>query len=122
VLLVFVLSAIGKSLQKRSLERLRAAMKPSGLLCFRDYGRYDHNERRFFDGGNKVADGGYIKGDGTQQCFFELEETRSLFREAGFEEVQPLEYHFNRVHNRKTDVEMRKVFVNGVFRPAAASS
>jgi len=121
VLLVFVLSAVGKSQQQASLERLRAVMRPDGRLCFRDYGRYDHNERRFYDGGNRVADGGYVKGDGTQQCFFELEETRQLFKRAGFEEDVPLDYHFNRVHNRKTDVEMRKVFINGVFKPAAAA-
>ena len=120
VLLVFVLSAVGKSQQQVSLERLRTVMKPGGMLCFRDYGRYDHNERRFYDGGNKVADGGYVKGDGTQQCFFELEATRELFRRAGFVEAVPLDYHFNRVHNRKTDVEMRKVFINGVFTPAPA--
>lgn len=118
VLLVFVLSAVARSRMHAALVRLRKALKPDGVLCFRDYGRYDHNERRFFDKGTKVADGGYVKGDGTQQCFFEVDETRVMFRAAGLVEATPLEYHCNRVHNRKTDVEMRKVFVNATFRLA----
>jgi methyltransferase-like protein 6 len=122
VILVFVLSAIGRSRQLAALQRLHGALKPTGILCFRDYGRFDHNERRFFDNGNKVADGGYVKGDGTQQCFFELEATRALFAAAGLVEVVPLEYHCNRVANRKTGVEMRKVFINGVFRPKDVSA
>eukprot|EP00760_Papus_ankaliazontas_P032879 PhM_4_TR6039/c0_g1_i1/m.41318/K00599/METTL6; methyltransferase-like protein 6 len=91
------------------------------VVCFRDYGMYDHGHLRFAKEPAKNVElepRSFCKGDGTQQHYFELEDTRALFLEAGFGETeeQPLEYHCNLVQNRKTGVAMHKVFVNGCFR------
>ena len=119
VLLVFVLCALPANRMRAALLRLRRCLRRGGAgppaeLCFRDYGRHDHAERRFLANRQPVRDGGFVKGDGTTQHFFELEEVRALFASAGLAALA-LEYHCNEVRNRKTGQAMHKVFVNGVF-------
>lgn len=126
VLLVFVLSALSQDRMVPALRRLAALLRPAtvdgrddgGVLCFRDYGALDHNYFRFADLGNAVAQGSFVKGDGTQQRFFSLAETTEMFTAAGMEACK-LEYHCNRVRNRDNGKEMNKVFVNGTFRLAS---
>lgn len=118
VLLIFVLCALPVSKMVLALKKLHACLKPeTGRLLFRDYGIYDHNHARYATNGNPVTpDGSFIKGDGTQQYFFEVAWTRDLFAQAGFDCVS-LEYHCNRVVNRANGKTMNKIFVNGVFAP-----
>jgi hypothetical protein len=123
VLLIFVLSAIGRAQMPLVLRRLAAAMRPGAVLCFRDYGPVDHSLLRFQANGNAVCDGSYVKGDETQQYFFEdMAEVRRVF-EGGTDGALELvvgEHHCNRVTNRKTGTSMDKVFVNAIFRRTAA--
>jgi methyltransferase-like protein 6 len=118
VLLIFVLCAIPVSKMVLALKKLHACLKPdTGRLLFRDYGIYDHNHARYATNGNPITpDGSFIKGDGTQQYFFELGWARDLFAQAGFDCVS-LDYHCNRVVNRANGKTMNKIFVNGVFAP-----
>ena len=100
VLLIFVLGALGERAERlAALRWLRYCMKPNGgTLCFRDYGRHDHAERRFLHHAkshrtaniaSKVSprQGDFqntiFKADGTCQHFFEQHDTLKLFKDAG---------------------------------------
>ncbi|KAH9597774.1 hypothetical protein LSM04_004790 [Trypanosoma melophagium] len=120
VILVFVLSSLPsfKSMLY-ALKQLEGVLKGDGLLFFRDYAVPDHNLFRFVKQSNPRANNlSFLKGDGTLQMFFEINFTRELFKLAGFEEVDGhgLQYHCNRIVNRKNGKKMDKVFINGTFR------
>lgn len=115
-LLIFVLSAIERSRMKECIRRLADVMKANSFLCFRDYGMFDNSFFRFQKNGNKTCNGSFVKGDQTQQYFFELEEVKQLFEEDGYFETVDLMYHCNKLTNRKTGVEMHKIIVNGIFK------
>ncbi|KEG14517.1 methyltransferase domain-containing protein [Trypanosoma grayi] len=120
VILVFVLSSL-TTLESMvfALKQLASVMKKDSVLLFRDYAVPDHNLFRFVKQNNgKVNELSFCKGDGTFQMFFELGFTKRLFALAGFEEVDGhgLQYHCNRLVNRKNGKKMDKVFINGSFR------
>lgn len=135
ILLIFVLSAVPIERMVIALQRLRELLKPNGQLLFRDYAIMDHNLYRFQERPNAeslVSDGiAFLKSDGTRQVFFELGFTTKIFARAGLrplthEEVggphkastlSSVEYHCNRVVNRKNGKSMHKVFVTGAFGP-----
>lgn len=118
VLLVFVLSAL-RTVEdmRRSLQQLRSVMKPCGVLLFRDYALPDHNFFRFLGKtGGRMENGiTFAKGDGTSQAFFERKNVVKLFEAAGFL-AESVEYHCNRIVNRKNGKKMDKVFLNATFR------
>lgn len=125
VMLVFVLSAM-PSLRHmvHVLRQLRGYLKPTtGRLCFRDYGALDHNFFRFHRQQNMLIDDSlnFLKGDGTEQFFFDTDTVVELFALAGLqparrrEDSVALEYHCNRIVNRKNGKRMDKVFINGEF-------
>ncbi|KAF8289792.1 putative methyltransferase domain containing protein [Trypanosoma cruzi] len=119
VLLVFVISSL-PSLESMvyALKEIAEVLKPNGVLLFRDYAVPDHNLFRFTRQGNEVVnDLAFRKGDGTLQMFFEANFIRKLFALAGFKEVDGhgLQYHCNRIVNRKNSKKMDKVFINGAF-------
>lgn len=121
VLLVFVLSALPSfSLMVAGLKQLRGVIKSDGLLLFRDYALPDHSFFRYTKKTNGVVSCPFIKGDGTTQFFFERVFIKELFESAGFiectEENQILQYHCNRIVNRKNGKRMDKIFLNGCFR------
>ncbi|ORC89332.1 methyltransferase domain-containing protein [Trypanosoma theileri] len=126
VILVFVLSSLPsfKSMLY-ALKELGSVLKNDGLLFFRDYAVPDHNLFRFVKQSNPTTNSlSFCKGDGTLQMFFEINFTRELFRLAGFEEVdgQGLQYHCNRIVNRKNGKKMDKVFINGTFKLSTSCS
>ncbi|KAJ9466009.1 O-methyltransferase 3 [Diplonema papillatum] len=130
ILLLFVLSAVPVSRMAATLSNLCALLKPGGSILFRDYGLYDHSQLRFHD--KHLADTHepcvfavesgerhdkqlfYRRGDGTQAYYFSVEEAARLCEGVGLT-PSSLEYHCNKVVNRKNGTEMKKVFVNGVF-------
>lgn len=119
ILLVFVLSAM-PSLQHmvHVLRQLRSYLKPgTGRLLFRDYGALDHNFFRFHRQENMFLESSlnFLKGDGTEQFFYDIETVHELFALAGLAPASETVYHCNRIVNRKNGKRMDKVFVNGEF-------
>ena len=65
VSLIFVVSAISPEKHVNVVNNLSSVTKSGGIICFRDYGRYDMAQLRF-KGGNKIHDNFYVRRDGTR--------------------------------------------------------
>lgn len=63
--LIFVLSAIQPASWSQVAKLAFRALRPGGVLLFRDYGRYDMAQLRFKPG-HKIADNFYMRQDGTR--------------------------------------------------------
>ncbi|CBZ52468.1 hypothetical protein NCLIV_022570 [Neospora caninum Liverpool] len=117
LLLLFVLSALHPRHHVTVARRCASLLKPGGIIFFRDYGRYDLAQLRFAKRGrSKVAENAYARHDGTLACYFLTDELRDLFcREAGLEEVEN-RYCLREFTNRKTEVKMRRIWIQAKFR------
>ncbi|KIY46812.1 methyltransferase [Fistulina hepatica ATCC 64428] len=94
VTLVFVLSALHPDEWRRAVDNIGKVdsyrleilytssafqiLKPGGLVCLRDYGRYDMAQLRF-KAGRLLDNNFYIRGDKTRVYFFELGELAFIF-------------------------------------------
>lgn len=128
---------------KTSVQNIAKLMKSGGILLFRDFGRYDYEQLQLNScTGSRIADNFYIRGldndekdctdktiilsdaKGTGCYFFDLEEVRDLFIDAGFE-VMSLRY-VTRIFSKKGNspkhlrengvVAKTRVLVHGRFR------
>ena len=126
VLMVFVLSAVPPGEGTVSfLRRCVAALRPGGVVCFRDYGLYDLPMLRF-PPNQRVGERTYVRQDGTLARFFTLDEVRVMFKDAGLVEEavaaggdttrEPVRYCCVHNENKKKGIKMRRVFVHGVWR------
>ncbi|EQC26059.1 hypothetical protein SDRG_16078 [Saprolegnia diclina VS20] len=114
-LVVFVLSAILPGAMDAVVAKLHKALKPGGLVCFRDYGLYDLAMRRSTKRiGSDEADALYFRGDSTLASFFSVEAVADLF--GRYFEVVENEYNTVRLRNRKTGTNMDRVFVHAKLR------
>lgn len=120
LLLVFTLSALPPEAHGAALAHAFAALRPGGLLLFRDYGLYDMAQLRF-PGAQMLGPSLYRRSEGTLAYFFSVEALRAAAAAAGFEEVE-CEYARVQMRNRKTGAAMRRVFVHGCFRKPATAS
>ncbi len=80
---IFVLSALHPDRLTVAFKKLFKALRPGGLLLFRDYGRYDLTQLRLKPD-RLIDDDFYFRGDGTTVHFFTLEKLHVLAEEAGF--------------------------------------
>ncbi|KAL4719062.1 hypothetical protein ACJJTC_015401 [Scirpophaga incertulas] len=111
--LIFVLSAIHPQMWTRVAKSAFQALRPGGVLLFRDYGRYDMAQLRFKPG-HKIADNFYMRQDGTRTYYFTEEELCKLFTDAGFEILMNT-YVQRRTVNFKEGVDVPRIFVQGKY-------
>jgi methyltransferase-like protein 6 len=117
VSLVFVLSAIHPDKFSVALENVLRALKPGGVLLFRDYGLHDMAQLRF-KAGNKLGENFYVRQDGTRSYYFTPELVKRLGEAAGFQ-VLDNEYVHRMTVNKKEGVEAKRVFVQARLRKPA---
>jgi len=116
VMMIFFLSAVSPERMDKVLSRLFQALKPGGIVIFRDYGLYDMTQLRFINKRKrKLGENFYMRGDGTRTYFFSLEKTKSLFESAGFV-VDQLVYDTREIRNRKRLLAMYRVWIKAKFR------
>lgn len=108
VLMVFVLSALPPESFAHALQKVYAALRPGGVVCFRDYGLYDLAMRR---NAKKLGPSLYYRSDGTLASFFSREALAQLFEQAGFRTLEN-EYCTVRLRNRKKGVTMDRVWLH----------
>ncbi len=96
------------------LQLAKSALRPGGLLLFRDYGLYDMLMLRF-PPGQRLGPALFCRKDGTLASFFSVEEVEALAEAAGFA-VQDCRYGCVNNVNRKSGAVLQRVFVHGVFQ------
>jgi methyltransferase-like protein 6 len=109
----FVLSSLHPKDHRRSLVNASSILRSGGKLFFRDYAIGDAALSRMLTPESRLQERLFKRGDGTLAYFFTKQELFEHLEESGFSDVQ-LDYHTVRNKNRKTSVEMMRVFLNGV--------
>jgi len=123
VLLLFTLSAIRPQDHINAILNATNLLKPGGVVLFRDFGRYDYDQLILNSVVNaQLCDNFYVRGlddsssaKGTCCYFFELDEVRSLFTNAGLEVIQ-LEYITRIYKNKKDGTSYKRIWVQGRFK------
>lgn len=77
-IMIFVFSALSPREWAQAVRNIYKALKPGGLVCFRDYGRGDLAQVRFRKG-RYLEENFYIRGDGTRVYFFDRDELASIW-------------------------------------------
>ncbi|KAI8871334.1 methyltransferase [Ramicandelaber brevisporus] len=113
IMLIFVLSAIHPDTWSQAIDNLCALLKPGGVVCFRDYGRYDLAQVRF-KSGRLLQDNFYVRGDGTRVYFFTQEEISTLFGSKFQIEQNAVDRRL--LVNRSKKITMQRVWLQGKFR------
>jgi len=113
-LLTFVLSALDPREHAAAVAAAARALRPGGVLFVRDHAAGDAAMLRAAES-SRLGERLFVRGDGTLASFFELEEMRALLAAAGLVDIDlKLACVVNR--NRKSGVELRRVFVTGCAR------
>jgi len=107
---------------KQAISNLHRLLKPGGLICFRDYGRYDMTQLRFKKE-RLLDDNFYIRGDGTRVYFFEestaywsllmADELEEIFSDFA---IDQLVVDRRLLVNRQNLKKMYRVWFQGRFR------
>lgn len=87
-LLIFVLSALPPDCLHTALTNVYAALRPGGVVLFRDYGEYDAKQSKFAQKGTRLGERWYARQDGTMAYFFTTDTANALFAAAGFEALE----------------------------------
>ncbi|KJP87603.1 hypothetical protein AK88_02771 [Plasmodium fragile] len=117
VLLIYVLSSVQPEKMKNVIYHSYNYLKRGGYVLLRDYGLYDLAQVRFANKKEKkISENFYVRGDKTFVYFFKTEELRSLFCENGFFEEVQNRYITRIVKNRKRNLEMKRIWVQSIFR------
>jgi tRNAThr (cytosine32-N3)-methyltransferase len=114
-LLFFVQSAIDPIHYERIQALAWKLLKPGGAVLFRDYGKYDMAQIRFEKSstrqGNRLSEDFYVRGDGTRAKFFTEEELKAIWERNGKFRTEEFVLHTKKIVNRKTGVEMKRVWI-----------
>lgn len=78
VIMIFIFSALAPTQWEQALRNIWNALKPGGVVLFRDYGNGDLAQVRFKKG-RWMEESFYVRGDGTRVYFFEEEELKRLW-------------------------------------------
>jgi methyltransferase-like protein 6 len=116
MMIIFTLSAFHPKEMAAVLKEAWTALKPGGMILFRDYGMYDMAHLRFT--GEQLVDPDalvYQRADGTLSHFFSTENAQHIFQQAGFSCID-CRYVTTYVTNKKKNTKMRRVYIHGVFQ------
>ena len=111
---IFVLSAIPPLKLPFAIKNLTDALRPGGVILFRDYALHDMAQLRFKPE-NRIEDGVYVRTDGTFSVFFEKNQLQKWFEDAGLKTLV-CEYVYKDVVNRKDETVMHRIFVQAKFQ------
>lgn len=114
VTMIFFLSAVHPDRMVQALRNVYEALKPGGLVLFRDYGLFDQAMLRF-PPGHKISTNFYVRQDGTRAFYFSEQVLEKLFTDAGYEVVNN-EYVCRETVNKKEGICVPRIFVQGKFR------
>lgn len=118
--LLFCLSAIAPGPGMiQAVKNAAATLKSkTGVLVFRDYGRFDEAQMKLGTSRNKQLDdvNFYRKHDGTKCYYFSLDDARELFEKHAGLKVLELKYLRRVYRNRGTNEVRRRVWVQGRFQ------
>jgi len=110
-ILMFVLSAILPEKHESVIKKINDAMKPGGILYFRDYALYDLAQLRFAQRKkNKVSDNLYARKDKTLAYYFNRDDIENLFKANGFEVVES-KCICRLIENRKDNKRMHRLWL-----------
>ena len=112
ILCIFTMSAIHPNFHLMAIKNMISLLPLDGTILFRDYGIYDMTMFRHTKRYDQYLFG---RNDGTLSYYFDLDYTRNLFNNANMEVVE-LEYATVIVRNRRSNIDMKRVFIHGVFR------
>ncbi len=114
VLMLFMLSAMHKSVHRAAFEAAASHLRPGGYVCFRDYGFMDEAMLRFKQG-HKAGEQLYVRGDRTLSYFFKPQELQQHAEAVGLTCCACV--YLNRVYeNREQGKEMGRIFVHAIFK------
>lgn len=114
VTMVFVISAIHPEKFVYVLKNVHKLLKPGGILLLRDYGLYDMAQLRF-KAGRKISENFYMRQDGTRSYYFSTKFLEEIIKEAGFEILSNTYVH-RRTINKKENIDVPRIFIQGKFR------
>jgi SAM-dependent methyltransferase len=114
VSLIFALSACSPHTFTIVRDAALKVLKPGGTLLIRDYAKYDLAQIRLAEKQSKLGEDFYVRGDNTRAKFFTEPELRDLFDPVA--ECLNLTTHARIFRNRKTCVEMQRLWVQGKWR------
>jgi methyltransferase-like protein 6 len=116
-LLLYMLSALPHEHHQQVIDKAAATLAPGGYLFLRDYGLYDEAQLRFSPS-SRIEHNLFVRQDGTLAYFFSVEELCLLAVRAGLV-VERCEYLCRKYVNRKSNMELRRVWVHAVFKKPA---
>lgn len=112
-LMIFSLSAIRPEWMPMALMNAHQCLADHGKLLLRDYGFCDMSQLRY-PIQQTFSSQHYIRQDATLAYYFKLPELVRLATDAGFA-VEEYSYVCLSLKNRKTNQDMKRVFVHAVF-------
>lgn len=120
VLLTFLASAVHPEQHAALVRRAAAALRPGGVLLFRDYGLYDLAQLRALPE-RMLTRQLHVRADGSLAHFFSVEEVRGLLEGGAGLEVLEARYACVRNVNRAKGLQMDRVWVHAVARKPPAA-
>ncbi|EEB09257.1 actin binding methyltransferase [Schizosaccharomyces japonicus yFS275] len=114
---IFVLSAIPYERQLQAFKNISSVLKPGGHLVFRDYCEGDYAKEKFLNSKepSMIDEHTFVRQDGTISYFFDEKRVDELASDVGLENIS-LERVQRSVDNRKRELSMQRVFLQGVWR------